>query len=152
MVRRRLDWSGARELAASPSLAAAVQTLAGSPYGRAVPAGASLAQAQHAVAATLLWNLRVLAGWLPAAGVRALRVLAGWFEIANVDQHLQALDGGTGEPPFRLGTLATAWPRLAATGSAAELRAALSASPWGDPGGDTVRDIGLGMRLAWAER
>ena len=40
----------------------------------------TLAQAQQAVAATLLWDLRAPAGWLPRDGVDWLRVLAGWFE------------------------------------------------------------------------
>ena len=52
----------------------------------------------------------------------------------------------------RLGALATAWPRLAGTTSPAELRAALAASAWGDPGGSTPRDIQLGLRLSWAVR
>jgi class I fructose-bisphosphate aldolase len=44
---------------------------------------ADLAAAQHGVADALLWNLRVLADWLPGAGVRTLRTFAGSFEIAN---------------------------------------------------------------------
>ena len=87
------------------------------------------------LAATALWNLRVLAGWQPTRGVAALRLLAGWFEIANVDEHLQALRGRPADPPFQLGTLATAWPRLAATGSTEELRAVLAASPATTAGG-----------------
>ncbi|HEY8474219.1 MAG TPA: hypothetical protein VIL37_16490 [Natronosporangium sp.] len=152
IARRRLGTGGARELARVGSLAEAVAILAESPYGRGVTAGTDLAGAQRAVAATLLWHLRVLAGWLPGAGVGMLRSLAGWFEIANVDEHLQALADRPSEPPFSLGALATSWPRLAATRSTAELRATLAASPWGDPGGETDREIRLGMRMAWADR
>jgi hypothetical protein len=153
MARRRLGCAAARTLAASESLAAATESLARSPYGRYLPHGApTLAVATRAVAETLVWNLRVLAGWLPAAGAEMLRVLAGWFEIANVDEHMRALAGDTAEPPFRLGTLTTVWPLLHATGSPEELRAALAASPWRDPGGSSPRDIQLGMRLVWAER
>lgn len=149
--RRRLGTAGARALAASTSLAEATELLARSRYGHRVRQGGGLAEAQRGVADTLLWQLRVLAGWLPAAGAELLRRLASWFEIANVDEHLRALHGWPAEPPYRLGTLATAWPRLAAAGSVEQLRAALAASPWGDPG-PGERDIQLGMRLAWAER
>ncbi len=152
IARRRLGFAAARQLAASPSLAAAVEVLRSSPYGREVAPGATLAQAQHGTAATVLWHLRILAGWLPSSGVRALRALAGWFELANVDQHLRALAGRPAEPPYRLGMLATAWPRLARATSPDQLRAELASSPWGDPGGSTERDIALGMRLAWADR
>jgi hypothetical protein len=152
MARRRLGSAGARALASTPSLAEAVALLAASPYGPLVRTESSMAGAQRAVAATLLWNLRVLAGWLPAAGVEQLRRLAGWFEISNVDEHVAALSGQPADPPYRLGALATAWPRLAATASLGDLRAALAASPWGDPGGATPRHIQLGMRLSWAAR
>jgi hypothetical protein len=152
LARRRLGTAGVRALAQSASLAEAVETLAASPYGRHVSIGANLAQAQHGVAEALLWNLRVLAGWLPATGARTLRLLAGWFEIANVDEHLQQLAGRAGEQPYRLGVLAAAWPRLATTTSAQELREALAGSVWGDPGGHTAREIGLSMRVAWAQR
>ena len=107
---------------------------------------------QDAVAGSVLWHLRILAGWVPETGVRVLRVLAGGFEIANVDQHLVELSGGTARPPFRMGMLATAWPRLAGTASTAQVRLVLSGSPWGDPGGNTAHDIRVGMRLAWARR
>jgi hypothetical protein len=78
--------------------------------------------------------------------------MAGWFEIANVDEHLQALAGRPADPPFRLGTLATAWPTLRPAATATELTALLTRSAWRDPGGETPRDIQLGMRLAWADR
>jgi hypothetical protein len=52
-----------------------------------------LAAAQHEVAGTLLWDLRVPAGWLPRDGVRLLRTLGGWFEIAHVDELLQSIAG-----------------------------------------------------------
>jgi hypothetical protein len=152
MARRRLGRSGVRALAGCDGFAAAAQMLANSPYRRPDPPLNDLAGAQHAVLETLLWNLRVLAGWLPADGVRSLRLLAAWFEIANVDEHLARLGGGTGETAFRLGVLGSAWPRLAATSSAAQLRAELAASVWGDPGGDGDRDIGLWLRVAWAQR
>ena len=60
---------------------------------RPARAGQTLAATQHAVAATLLWDLRVLAGWLPRDGVDLLRALACWFEIANVDELLAVAAG-----------------------------------------------------------
>lgn len=153
MARRRFGAAGARTLAASPSLAEAMDVFARSPYGSRLPsADRDLAAAGRAATETLLWNLRVLAGWLPAVGAEMLRVLAGWFEIANVDEHLRAMAGQSADPPLRLGTLATAWPLLRQAGSPDEVREVLSRTPWRDPGGATSREIQLGMRLAWAER
>jgi hypothetical protein len=153
MARRRLGPVATLTVAGCARLDEGLDMVAGSPYGRQVTTGVALDVAEYGVAATLLWNLRVLAGWLPAGGAEILRVLAGWFEIANTDEHVRALSGvASGPPPYRLGSLATAWPQLAATGSAADLRAALAASPWGDPGAQTPFAIGSTMRVAWAQR
>jgi hypothetical protein len=152
MARRVLGAEAARQLAACRSLPEAQQLLVATPFRTAAEPGLSLAAAQHAVAATILWDLRVLAGWLPRDGVRLLRLLAGWFEIANVDEVLQALLGRPTAPEFQLGALATAWPRLALARNVAELRRGLAASAWGDPGGDSNADIRHGMRARWAAR
>jgi hypothetical protein len=152
MARRVLGADAARQLAACRSLSEAQHLLAATPFRNAAGPGLSLAAVQHAVAATVLWDLRVLAGWLPRDGVALLRLLAGWFEIANVDELLQALTGRPAGPEFQLGALATAWPRLASARSVSDLRRDLAASPWGDPGGDSIRDIRLGMRARWAAR
>ncbi|MCK2218321.1 V-type ATPase subunit [Actinomadura sp. ATCC 31491] len=147
LVRRRLGEAGARRLARAESFEAAVATLSTGPYGHDVRPGLDPAQAQHAVAATLLWHTRVLAGWVPRQGADVLRLLARWFEIANVD----ALLGGA-EAPFDLGALGTSWSRLSRAATPQALRAALASSAWGDPGGDGPRDVQLGMRLSWAAR
>jgi hypothetical protein len=152
IARRRVGAAGARDLAGSGSLPVAVDMLARSPYGRRVHPGDELAGAKRGVAATLLWNLRVLAGWLPPHGAEMLRVVAGWFEIANAEEHIRALHGQPAADPYQLGTLATAWPRIAATTSADELRTVLASSPWGDPGAANPRSVQLSMRLSWAER
>ena len=152
LASRRLGSAGARELASQPSLETAVLALSMSPYGHTVRVGQSLEEAQHAVAETLLWNLRVLAGWLPGAGADLLRVLVGWFEIANVDEHLQALEAGEERPYFALGGLATAWPRLAETTDLSQVRRVMATSRWGDPGEDTAWSIRLRLRTAWADR
>ncbi|GAA3248067.1 hypothetical protein [Nonomuraea helvata] len=142
----------ARRIAECGSVGEAVALLKDTPYGHDVRRGQSLAEAQWAVLATLLWHLRVLAGWLPREGGQMVRVLARWFELANADELMYRFAGGEAEPEFTLGSLGTAWPRLRLCGSLPELRAALAASPWGDPGGAGRREIQLGMRLAWAER
>jgi hypothetical protein len=155
LARRRLGLDGVRAIAASSSSSAAIAMAARSPYERDVRADFDLADAEHGVAATVLWNARVLAGWLPATGVTHLRLLAGWFEIANVDLHMATFDApqpAFPTPMFQLGQLTTAWPHLATTDSTAGLRAALAACAWGDPGPGTPRDISVFMRLSWADR
>jgi hypothetical protein len=152
LARSRMDTPIARRLAACGSLADALHLLAATPYGANIRRDQTLAAAQHEVAGTLLWDLRVLAGWLPRDGVQLLRTLGGWFEIANVDELLQSIAGRPAGPEFRLGALATAWPRLAEAASASELRTALAASAWRDPGQPTARAIRLGMRSRWAAR
>jgi hypothetical protein len=152
LARRGLGTAAARQLATCGSLRDAQQALGGTAYARRVRPGQDLAETQHAVATALLWDLRVLAGWLPHDGVRLLRVLAAWFEIANVDEKLQALGGRPAGPEFHLGVLATAWPRLRQATSRPALRAALGASAWRDPGGDTDRAVRFGMRARYASR
>jgi len=148
MVRRRYGAAATRALAASPSLAEALVTLAATPYGHDVHPDQTLAEAQHALGATVLWHLRVLAGWMPRQGADTVRLLAGGFEIANVDEHVRSLRGRSTAPPYRLGTLATAWPRLGRTASLAEIREVLAASSWGDPGEESPWAIHVGMRPA----
>lgn len=152
MSRRRVGRAGARSLAAGPTLAAALSTLAQSPYGHDVRPGQTLAQAQRAVVDTAVWNLRVLAGWAPRTGATILRVLLAGLEISNVEDQLHRFAGEESPPPYRLGALATAWPRLAATTSVGEVRGVLATSWWGDPGGVTAAEIGLAMRTCLADR
>ena len=104
MAQRQLGADAARRLAACGSLAEAQRMLARTPYAPAGQPGQTLAAAQRAVAECLLWDLRVLAGWLPRQGVGLLRALACWFEIANVDELLQSLAGrpGRGAIPARI--------------------------------------------------
>jgi len=152
LARRRLGSEGARRIARAGSLREALEALASTPYSRDIQPGQSLAEAQHGAARTLLWHLRVLAGWLPRGGAAMLRTLAGWFEIANTDELIDGLTGGAAGPTFQLGALATAWPRLRVAGSLAELRVVLASSAWRDPGGQEPRTIRLGMRAVWAAR
>ncbi len=167
LARRRIGGDLARQVAGAGSLGGALAILAGTAYRPAVPrdraaapgAGApgaaavtDLARAQHAVAAGLLWNLRVLAGWLPRGGAQLMRALAGWFEIANVAEKLRELSGQEPGEMFRLGALATAWQQAQQAESQAGLRAALMASAWGDPGDGGALEIEVGLRARWAQR
>ena len=136
----------------SPSLEDALAALSGSAYGRYVRPGMGLARAQRAVAETALWHIRVLAGWAPPGAQDAIRALAAWFELANIEDRLAFLAGGEATSPFALGGLATAWPRLAEARTVSDVRGALAASPWGDPGDAEPADLRLGLRLAWARR
>ncbi|GAA1804949.1 hypothetical protein GCM10009682_28390 [Luedemannella flava] len=151
VARRCVGAGAARDLARRP-VVDAVRTLSHTVYGSRVAVGMPDAGVERGLAETVVWHLRVLAGWQPPAGVRALRALAGWFEIANVDERMAGWAGTPADPPFALGALAIAWPRLHRARDGQELRAALAASPWGDPGGTDARTIGLHMRAAWARR
>jgi hypothetical protein len=127
-------------------------SLVQSPYGHDVRPGQTLTEAQRAVAATAVWNVRVLGGWAPREGVAMLRVLLGAVEAANVAEHLRRMSGADTPPPYSLGRLGTAWLRLATTTRPDEVRRVLATSPWGDPGGETLREITRGLRLSLADR
>ncbi|MGW1259413.1 hypothetical protein ACWD5Q_30565 [Streptomyces sp. NPDC002513] len=148
--------AGAREMASAVTLQDALRRLAGTPYRKYARAVVDLPEAQRAVSATLLWHMRVLAGWLPPGGARLLRPLAAGFEVANVASRLSAQHHPGPDPeapawqPYRLGALETAWRSLERARTPAELRAALAASAWGDPGADTPWALVSGMRMAAA--
>ena len=152
LLRRRLGGDGASRLAALPSLAAALAELGATPYGREIHPGMDLAAAQHGVSATMVWHLRILAGWGPPLGAGPLRVFAGGFEIANITGYLAALSGGQVPDVYELGSLAAAWPAVLRSRTAAEVRAALTSSPWGDPGSEELAIMRLALQLAWARR
>jgi hypothetical protein len=152
LALRRIGRTDARELAACPTLPEALTRLAARGSVPSISPELSLESAQRAVAETLLWHVRILAGWLPRSGAELLRVLAGWFEVANVDESIRRLAGKSTEPPFALGALASAQPRLAGASTPEDIRRILATSVWGDPGDAGAASIGWGMRLSWAER
>jgi hypothetical protein len=152
LARRQLGASVARQVAACGSLREALGVLVGTAYAGVSEQAQGLAAVQHAINARVLWNWRVLAGWLPRGGLSLMRPLAGWFEIANIDELIEELDGRPSGERFELGALATAWPQLRGSASLGELRAALAASAWQDPGGDSGREIRVGVRARWAQR
>jgi hypothetical protein len=152
MAQHRLGRAATRELAACSTLDQALHKLTGSAYGHDVRPGLTMVQAQHAVRAALLWQLRVLAGWQPRAGAELIRRLAAWYEIANVEEQLRKFAGEPAEPAYELGALATSWRRLAACNGPSQLREVLASSPWGDPGGDRPYAVSVAMRFTWAQR
>ncbi len=152
LATQRVGAAGARSLAAGSDLDTALDRLVDGLYGRELRRGQTLVEAQRAVTAAVLWHGRVLAGWLPRSGAQMMRVLAGWFEISNTDARLDSLAGAGGQPPFVLGSLASAWPRLSAAQTSAELRETMTASCWGDPGAADDRSVSFAMRLQWAVR
>jgi hypothetical protein len=152
LIRRRLGREGARSAAASTSLELAIARLIGSPYVHGVRVGQSLAEAQRGISATALWNVRVLAGWLPRGGVEVLRTLAGPWEIANVSLSFASMQGAPFGTPYELGALATLSHRLGEAATPGQVRRCLAGSSWGDPGTDEPPGIVAWMRLRWAER
>ena len=152
LAQHRLGRANARELARSTSLEDALDRLRDTPYAHPLEGADGLANAQHRLAASVLWNMRVLAGWLPPGGAEPLRVLAAWFEIANVQARLAYFQGPGPPAAFELGTLETASRRLAITAGPAEMRQVLARSAWGDPGGEEPAAILSWMRAAWYRR
>jgi hypothetical protein len=154
MARRQVGAAGSRRVAAQDSLAEALLLLADTPYADRLAQTADLGVAQRATSDTVLWQLRVLAGWMPARGTRLARAAAGSFERDNIVALALRLDGGDGAgcDPFDLGALATSWPRLRTAASAEELAESLRRSPWGGTGqGGTaaLRDV---LTLVWLRR
>jgi hypothetical protein len=133
LVSHCIGPAGAREVASAGSLDAALAILATTGYGERLHPGLDLAMSERAVFATVLWNLRVLAGWSPALGASRLHVLAGSFELVNLGGELASIEGHDAPVPYNLGSLASV-PRHPQPSSAAELRSVLKRSPWGDPG------------------
>jgi len=153
LLSRTIGPEHARAIAGCRSLEEALGALAGSAYGQRVPSGADLQSAQRGVADTLLWHLRIMAGWLPPAGAALVRVLAAWFELFNIDARLAALvSDGREPPPFELGALATAWAAVAQARSLEEVMEAVNASPWGKVDGGGPAGLAIGLRVAWARR
>jgi hypothetical protein len=152
LAGRRIGAAGARRLARLPTLAAAVDELSRTAYGRDVRSGMDIRAAQHAIYATLTWHLRILAGWAPPYGADRVRRLASGFEIANVAAQLARFAGRPAEAPYVLGALGTGGTQIAAAPSALDLRAALKRSAWGDPGGSGGAAIVTAMQAAWARR
>ncbi len=123
------------------------------PGGFATPARwrrSRLRSAQHS--SSLLWQLRVLAGWLPSEGVEAVQGCVLWFEIRNIEDRLAYFAGAPAEPMYELGRLGIISRRLESTGSAEDIRWLLRTSVWGDPGADDAYSMRIWLRHAWHRR
>jgi hypothetical protein len=131
----------------------AVGALAGSAYGQRVTAGADVQTARRGVADTLLWHLRIMAGWLPPTGAALVRALAAWFELANIEARLAALASDRREPrPFALGGLSTAWTAIEEAHSLQEVAQAVTTSAWGKVDTRSAAGLTIGLRIEWARR
>jgi hypothetical protein len=152
LLGRRLGRRSAVDLARAGSAGDALALLAASPYGRAAESSGDVAAAQRAVAETLLLHVRLLAGWVPPAGIGVVRALAGWFELANIEDRLAYLLGHAPQHPFELGSLSTSWPALSRAQTPGDLRATLAGTAWGDPGSEEPAEFAVALRAAWARR
>ena len=101
-----------------------------------------------AVAETLLWHLRILAGLAAGAGAGLMRALAAWFELANIDARLAALagDGARASAVRARGAGHRLEQDRARRALSRRWRRSLAGSAWGDPGGQLAG--GAGARVA----
>ncbi|WP_427007706.1 hypothetical protein [Pseudarthrobacter sp. H2] len=153
MAQRRVGAGASRAMASQPTLDRALSLLQESSYAERLSGAPGLAAAERALQETVLWQLRVLAGWLPAPGTALARAAAGIFEIENVMALARQLAGGANGPePYRLGALATAWPRLRSAGSSEQLATILRATAWGDVGAAGLGPLRDALTVVWARR
>jgi len=151
LARHRVGRAEARRLAAVTSLPEAIAGLTATSYGKELRPDMDLAAAQHAVSATALWNLRVLAGWAPPLGAGKVRLLAAGFELDNIVSQSATIAGLEAPELFAMGSLA-AVRGLAALSDMGDVRRALEVSPWGDPGTVDVAGMRVALEFALARR
>lgn len=152
LVRRLVGDAGARELAGAETWSEAQGQLSGTFYGAEMPSNADRATARRAATTATIWQLRVLAGWMPVGASSLARLFAAPVEIANIEAHLASLSGADTSTPLSLGSMAVAWPSVVPATSPEQVRTALIHSAWGDPGGADPVTVGFGLRAAWARR
>lgn len=142
MARRRLGVPGAERVAAAPGLPAALDRLSGTAYAERASPADTAARAQRAVADTLLWQMRVLAGWSPPGGTAWARSLIAGFERENIVEHLRALRSSGRDPQSPAGVR-----------GAGDQGPAADTVPAGDqgPAGDVPPPYDLGaLGTAWS--
>ena len=152
LLRRLVGIDGARELAATGSWDEARAILTRTIYGTDLAETASRPDARRRALGSTAWQLRVLAGWLPAGRTVLARLFAAPLEIANIDQRIAQLGGADPAEPIHLGSLVGAWPRVAVAATAEDVRRVLAKSVWGDPGGSEPEAIALALQVALARR
>ncbi|HZK06351.1 MAG TPA: V-type ATPase subunit [Actinomycetaceae bacterium] len=141
MAQRRVGAGGAQRIARAPNLTEALGLLTESVYGPHLAGTDSLADTEHAVRATILWQIRVLAGWMPQSAAGLSRAFAAEYEAENIVALAVSLaDGRPIRAPFELGSLATAWRRARSAETLEDLSASLRTSSWGDVGAHPFRD------------
>lgn len=153
LAKRRAGAGMSHAVAAEPSLADGLARLSTTVYGERLVGCTGLAAAERATAETLLWQLRVLGGWVPASGATLVRCAVAAFELENILDLAGSLADGTPAPePYELGSLATAWSRLRTARSVVELTDAVRASPWGDAGSSESRVTRDELTVTWLRR
>jgi hypothetical protein len=140
------------QLAASRDLDSAITVLSATRWVRGVDTLTPLVMVERRVFESLLWQLRILAGWLPSEGVEMIRSCVAWFEIRNVEDRIAYLAGAPAQTPFELGRLGIVSRTLQTTGSGADIRRLLAASSWGDPGAEDAYSVRTWMRHRWHRR
>ncbi len=146
------DRDVAPSLAASRDLESAITVLNRTRWGRGVEPQSPLVLVERRVFESLLWQLRILAGWLPSEGVEMIRSCVAWFEIRNVEDRFAHFAGAAAQAPFELGRLGIVSRTLQSTGSGADIRRLLAASSWGDPGAEDAYSVRIWMRHRWHRR
>ncbi|RLE22598.1 MAG: hypothetical protein DRJ50_07380, partial [Actinobacteria bacterium] len=152
LLKRTVGPEGARSLAEADSWPAARAQLATTIYGTELEANSDRRSARRAAAITTVWQLRVLAGWLPPASGGLARLFVAPMEIGNIEHHVATIVGREPTTPLPLGSLGVAWPAVARATSLEQVRHVLSRSPWGDPGSNDPAVLGFGLRVSWARR
>lgn len=153
LAQRRVGAGASHRIAGLPSLAAGLAALADSVYADRLQGATELAAAERATSDAALWQLRVLAGWVPATSSRLCRAAAGCYERDNIVALARELEDGLAAPePYDLGTLGTSWSQVRTATSLAELRTALSRSTWGDVMGDGTTGLRDALTMVWLRR
>lgn len=152
IVRRTANPGLPRALVNASSWDDAVSELRRSSYGERLGTARTRSEARRAVVDTLVWRLRVLAGWLPAGASSLARLAAAPVEIGNVERRIAELGGAPRSAAVPLGALSVVTHRLATVTTPDELRGVLARSTWGDPGGDDPTTMAVGLRAAWSRR
>ena len=144
--------AAAAEVASATSLKDAVSLLAPTVYGEHVHAVESLVEAEREVSRAMLWQLRVLAGWLPLGGSEIVRSLAGWFEIRVIEERLAALRGEAVPSRYVMGRLGVVARRVAAAATVDAVRRVLADSTWHQPRDMTRQEVHAHLTARWGER
>jgi hypothetical protein len=121
-------------------------------YGAHCPPNPDRATLARCAVEATAWQMRVLAGWMPAGQGVLARLFAAPLEIANIEGRLARIGGLESLPPLHLGSLGVAWPQVADARTSSQVRDALARSVWGDPGGIDPGTIGLSLRIVWSRR